>query len=66
MARVQETEQGFGEVGSITHLCICGSQFFNVQVAFEDYEISAYLLDMTCVVCGTEWTAPTEVDRPDV
>jgi hypothetical protein len=63
--RVQETEAGFGDMSdTITHVCICGSQFFNLQVAFEDYEISAYLLDMTCAVCGTAWTAPTECDRP--
>lgn len=62
--RISETETGFGSMDQITHVCICGSQFFNVQASFEDYEIASYLLDMTCAVCGTGWTAPTEVDRP--
>jgi hypothetical protein len=32
---------------------------------FEDYEISMYMLEMECVLCGTKATAPTPVDMPE-
>jgi hypothetical protein len=62
--RIQKSEEGYGNMGMITHVCICGSALFNVQCTFDDYEISSYNLDMTCAICSTEWIAPTEVDRP--
>jgi len=49
--------------GIITHECICGSNMWNLVVSFEDYEISAYLLEMECTFCGTIATAPTPLDR---
>lgn len=49
--------------GTPTHECICGSKIFNVPVAFENYEISTYFLDMQCVECGSIYTAPTPLDR---
>jgi hypothetical protein len=49
----------------VTHLCPCGSNWWNLAVAFDDYEIAAYLLEMTCVCCGNKALAPTPVDRPD-
>lgn len=45
------------------HICICGSMLWNVQVMFEDGEISLYMLDMECALCGTLATAPTPIDN---
>lgn len=64
--RVPRTENNEGlELPDFpTHVCICGSQFWNVQVLFKDYEIAFYNLDMECVNCGARATAPTPVDKP--
>lgn len=51
--------------GEPTHVCPCGSMLWNVQCMFEDYEISMYMLEMECVLCGTKATAPTLVDIPE-
>lgn len=49
----------------ILHECpICESNIWNLKVAFEDYEISNYFLDMECASCGTFAKAPTPLDRP--
>lgn len=63
--RVEQTEQGFGDLGIITEVCVCGSRVWNLQVTFDDYEIAWYNLDMTCAVCGTAAIAPTPVDRDE-
>jgi hypothetical protein len=63
--RVQQSEEGGLDLGQVTHTCLCGSNFWNLQCSFEDYEISFYLLEMTCVACGNTATAPTPLDRPD-
>lgn len=34
-------------------------------VMFEDYEISAYSLEMECVLCESKFITPTPIDRPD-
>ena len=62
---IAATEQGGLDLGQITHVCPCGSQWWNIQASFEDYVISAYLLEMACMVCGNIAIAPTEIDRPD-
>jgi hypothetical protein len=49
--------------GTPTHQCVCGSEIWNLQVAFDDYEIATYYLDMECVNCGSIATAPTPIDR---
>ena len=46
------------------HVCICGSMLWKVQAMFEDGEISLYMLDMECAICGTYAKAPTPLDRP--
>ena len=56
-------ENKFDLSGIITHECICGSNLWKLTVSFEDYEISAYLLDMECTFCGTTATAPTPLDK---
>lgn len=53
------------DLGCITHVCPCGSLLWSVMVIFDDYEVAAYMLDMTCVGCGNKAIAPTLVDRPD-
>jgi hypothetical protein len=45
------------------HVCPCGSQVFNVMAAFEDYELSWYFLDGTCVSCGNLVTVPCPIDK---
>ena len=45
------------------HVCMCGSQVFNVMAAFEDYELVWYFLDATCVNCGNLVTVPCSVDK---
>jgi len=45
------------------HICVCGSMLWNVQAMFEDGEISLYMLDMECALCGTLATAPTPIDN---
>jgi hypothetical protein len=49
--------------GTPTHVCPCGSGVWLVKVAFEDYEIATYYLDMECLACGSLATAPTLLDR---
>ena len=51
--------RAFGPV----HVCPCGSQVFNVMCSFEDYEISWYFLDATCVNCGNLVVVPCPVDK---
>lgn len=46
-------------------MCPCGSIAFRpLWVIFEDYEISAYSLNMECVECGSKFVTPTPVDKP--
>jgi hypothetical protein len=45
------------------HICVCGSMLWNVQAMFEDGEISLYMLEMECALCGTLATAPTPIDN---
>jgi hypothetical protein len=45
------------------HVCICGSTLWTVQAMFEDGEISLYMLDMECSLCGSLATAPTPIDN---
>jgi hypothetical protein len=52
------------DLGTVTHVCVCGCNLWRVLVTFEDYEISTYMLDMYCSACGAKALAPTEVDRP--
>ena len=44
------------------HVCPCGSMLWKVQAMFEDGEISMYMLDMECALCGALATAPTPLD----
>ena len=45
------------------HVCPCGSQVFNVMASFEDFELSWYFLDATCVNCGNLVVVPCPVDK---
>ena len=49
--------------GTPTHMCVCGSEVFDLKVVFDNYEISTYFLDMECANCGNLATAPTPLDR---
>lgn len=49
--------------GEPSHVCVCGSEIWNVKVVFEDHEIATYFLDMECANCGSLATAPTPVDK---
>lgn len=51
--------------GTPTHVCVCGSQIFNLKVIFDNYEIATYFLDMECANCGSLATAPTPLDREE-
>lgn len=54
------------ELDCVTHVCVCGSTIWQPDwVMFDDYEISAYSLNMTCCLCGATAFCPTEVDRPE-
>jgi hypothetical protein len=44
-------------------VCVCGSLLWDVQVMFENGEISLYMLDMKCALCGSLATAPTPIDN---
>jgi hypothetical protein len=44
------------------HVCVCGSFLWNVKAMFENGEISLYMLDMECELCGALATAPTPID----
>lgn len=49
----------------VCHECPkCESNLWNVKASFEEYELSQYLLDMECAVCGTYAKAPTPLDKP--
>ena len=45
------------------HVCVCGSTLWNVKAIFEEGEISLYMLDMECALCGSLATAPTPIDN---
>ena len=45
------------------HVCPCGSQVFSIMASFEDYELSWYFLDGTCVNCDNLVTVPCPVDK---
>ena len=49
--------------GVPTHKCHCGCEQFKVWVSFEDYEISAYSLEMYCLDCGDQYVTPTPLDK---
>jgi hypothetical protein len=52
---------------TICHECPkCESNLWNLKVSFQDYEISQYLLEMECAICGTYALAPTPLDRPNL
>jgi hypothetical protein len=49
----------------VHHECpSCESTLWNLKVTFEDYEISSYILQMECALCGSFAKAPTPLDRP--
>ena len=52
--------------GEPTHMCVCGSEIFDLKVVFDNYEISTYFLDMECSNCGNLATAPTPLDRENM
>lgn len=53
------------DLGMVTHVCPCSSKVWRLNwVMFEDYEISAYSLDMECAICGCKAKAPTLADKP--
>lgn len=40
--------------GIPTNICAsCGSNWFNMKVAMENGEVTAFLFDATCMHCGT-------------
>lgn len=47
------------------HVCSCGSQVFNVMASFDDYELTWYFLDATCVSCGNIVRVPCPPDRDE-
>lgn len=51
--------------GEPMHVCLCGSNVWNVKTLFENYEIVSYFIDMECAVCGSLATAPTPDKKPD-
>jgi hypothetical protein len=49
--------------GTPSHVCVCGSDVWNLKVVFLDHEIATYFLDMQCANCGSLATAPTPIDK---
>ena len=47
-----------------THICPCGCSVFETLVAFEDYELSWWYLEGTCLNCSNKVILPCPVDRP--
>ena len=45
------------------HVCPCGSTMFNVMCQFEDYELTWWFLDGTCVSCGNLVVVPCPADK---
>ena len=62
---IPQRERNEINLGEITHVCICGSEWWNVQVKFDDYEIAVYMTEMSCSNCGAVAIAPTPIDRPE-
>lgn len=58
----QVTGADLRDLGPV-HVCICGSQVFNVAASFDDFELSWYFLDATCFSCGALVRVPCEPDR---
>lgn len=54
------------ELGLVTHTCVCGNEAWVLDwVMFDDYEIAAHSLDMTCSWCLNRAKTPTLADKPD-
>ena len=52
--------------GVPTHECLCcGSRVFVIRATFEDYDISAWLLEGKCDGCGCPVTVPCPADSPE-
>lgn len=68
---IREYQGAYGNVGIdqseiITRVCACGSELFRTVVSFdENYEISAYGLDGTCLECNAPVKLPCPVDLPE-
>ena len=44
-------------------VCVCGSILWNVKAMFdEEGNISLYMLEMSCELCGALAIAPTPID----
>jgi len=47
-----------------THTCICGCTVFETIISFEDYFVSWWFLEGTCINCDAKVTLPCPVDKP--
>ena len=56
-------EADYRSLGPI-RVCPCGSEWWNVQVKFDDdYEIGIYATDARCVLCDSKATVVTAIDK---
>lgn len=52
--------------GMVTHNCFnCGSNIFNIQVTFDDYELGLMFPEGTCTGCDSIVTLPAPWDHPN-
>lgn len=49
--------------GGPTHQCLCGNNLFHLLAAFEDRQVSYYVLDGICHRCGAKVTVPYETQE---
>lgn len=62
----EKNEETIDQRGIPTNQCFnCGSEWFQVLVHFEDYEIAQYMVEAKCALCDSELTAPTPIDAPN-
>lgn len=54
------------QTGIVTHTCFnCGSNIFNIQVTFDDYELGLMFPEGTCTGCDSVVTIPAPWDHPN-
>ena len=63
LAEVHQYDGAIDFRGTPSHVCVCGSDVWNLKVVFLDHEIATYFLDMQCANCGSLATAPTPIDK---
>jgi hypothetical protein len=63
---IERDPEFIDQKGMVTHTCFnCGSNIFNIQVTFDDYEMGLMWPEGTCTGCDSVITVPAPWDHPN-